>query len=304
MMPFWRPETVLQVQCVVYNTAPEAIRCAAVSVARASELAIGSGACARVSLRYGDGSPTPCLDEAALAELQQAHRARLAIDYDFFHGNLGSARGHNRLASAMEADFTLVLNPDVVVSPRTIETLLGCFKQPGVGMAEAKQLPIEHPKEYDATTGETSWASTACAMIPTPLFNHLGGFDADSFFLYGDDVDFSWMVRQAGFRVIFQPAAVAFHDKRLSPAGQWQPTVAERYYSAESALVLAHKWSRPDLVREYLDDFTASGDADMARAVRSFEQMRTEGRLPRPLDPEHRIGQFVNSSYARHRFAL
>ena len=33
-------------------------------------------------------------------------------------------------------------------------------------------------------------------MIPLPLFRELGGFDADNFFLYCDDVDFSWLVRR------------------------------------------------------------------------------------------------------------
>jgi GT2 family glycosyltransferase len=304
LVPFFRSGATLQVQSVLYNNDLASVERAAGSVARAADLAHFAGACVGVTLRYGDSSPMPCLDEAALGKLRAKYGASLTIEYDYFMGNLGSARGHNRLASQTVSDFILVQNPDVVISPRLIERLLGTFVRAGVGMAEAKQVPIEHPKDYDTTTGETSWASTACAMIPTPLFRQLGGFDADSFFLYCDDVDLSWLVRLAGFRVIFQPAAMAFHDKRLSNQGAWQTSAAERYYSAEAALFLAHKWSRGDLVKNYLKSFAGSGDEDQARAAHVFKQRRADGRLPNMVDPEHRVGQFLGLYYAKHRYPL
>lgn len=301
---FWRPDLRLQVQSVLYNNEVAAIERTVASLARATELAVTAGACAGVTLRYGDSSSMPCIGAEALDTLRQTYASTLGIEYDHFGGNLGSARGHNRLASETKADMILVQNPDVVVAPRLIENLLGCFRRPGVGMAEAKQVPIEHPKDYDPVTGETSWATTACAMIPVSLFRQLGGFDADSFFLYCDDVDFSWQVRLAGYRVVFQPAAIAFHDKRLSRTGAWQPSSAERYYSAEASLFMAHKWSRPDLVKKYLQCFSESGDENMAKAAQVFTQRQKEGRLPRPLDAEQRIGQFVDIFYARHRYPL
>lgn len=301
---FFRSGATVQMQSVLFNNTVASIDRALASLARAAELAVYAGACGGVTVCYGDSSSMPCLSEAALTDLQGKYTEVLTIEYDYFQDNLGSARGHNRLAADAKADFLLVQNPDVVVSPRLIERLLGCFARAGVGMAEAKQIPIEHPKDYDPSTGETSWATTACSMIPVPLFRQLGGFDAESFFLYCDDVDFSWLVRQAGFRVIFQPAAPAFHDKRLSPAGTWQPSGAERYYSAEAALFLAHKWSRPDLVKKYLIDFSTSPDENQIKAARVFEQRRDEGRLPEPVDGRHAVGQFVEIFYAKHRYPL
>jgi GT2 family glycosyltransferase len=303
-VPFVRRAATVQVQSVLFNNEFASVDRAIASLARAAELAVSSGACGGVIIRYGDSSSTPCLGDAALAELRGKYTGQLSIEYDYFQGNLGSARGHNRLANETAADFILVQNPDVVVSPRLIERLLGCFARAGVGMAEGKQIPIEHPKDYDAKTGETSWASTACAMIPAALFRQVGGFDADSFFLYCDDVDFSWMVRLAGFAVVFQPAASVFHDKRLSVTGAWQTSAAERYYSAEAALILAHKWSRPDRVNKFLKDFKGSGDSDQVKAARVFEERRNEGRLPAAVDPEHQVGQFVDLLYAKHRYPL
>lgn len=301
---FWKPGLRLQVQSVLYNNEGDAIFRTVASLARATELAVSGGACAGVSLLYGDSSPEPCLAPKTLEALRTAHAGVLTIGYEHFSGNLGSARGHNRLAERTEADVILVQNPDVVVAPRLLEVLLDCFRRPGIGMAEAKQVPVEHPKDYDPTTGETSWAATACAMIPVPLFRQLGGFDADSFFLYCDDVDFSWQVRHAGYKVVFQPAAIAFHDKRLSRTGAWQPSTAERYYSAEAALFMAHKWSRPDLVETYLAHFAASEDDNLVKAARIFRERQAAGRLPLPRDAEYRTSQFDGIFYARHRYAL
>ncbi len=298
-----RPATV-RVQSVLYGNGYESVERALLSLGRSAELAIEGGHLSRVEVAYGDSSPKPCLSEQEVAQLRGLYPGAVNIEYDFFDGNLGSARGHNRLAANASTDFLVIQNPDVVVAPRLLETLLATFESDTTGMAEAKQLPIEHPKDYDPVTGETSWAATACAMIPRALFERIGGFDADTFFLYCDDVDFSWQVRLAGYKVIFQPAAVIFHDKRLSNSGAWQPSDAERYYSAEAALMLAHKWSRADIVEAILKDFRANGNAFTTKAMMTFEQRRSEGKLPTPVDPKHEIGEFINGFYAKHRFAL
>jgi GT2 family glycosyltransferase len=294
----------LGIQSVLYQNDLEDIDRALASIARAADLAIAGGACLSVTVFYGDSSASPCLTKADLLSLSARHNWAVQIEYDFFDGNLGSARGHNRLAEANNADILLIQNPDVIVAPRLFEVMLGEFAKPGTGMVEAKQLPIEHPKDYDIRTGETCWATTACAMIPSSLFRQLNGFDADSFFLYCDDVDFSWRVRLAGFKVIFQPAAVVFHDKRLGDDGGWQPSGAEKYYSAEAALLMTYKWSRPDLTKLCLEEFKRSNEEHLQRAATEFERRQTEGDLPEQIDPGHRIGKFINGMYAQHRFPL
>lgn len=303
-LPFANGPVSVQVQSVLYNNEFTAIQRAVESLARGAELAITAGICSSVKLRYGDSSSLQSLTENQLSELNAAGQGSLVVEYEYFDGNLGSACGHNTLAENCDADFLVIQNPDIVVSPKTLEYLLKPFSSPGIGMTEAKQLPIEHPKDYDPVTGETIWATTACAMIPYPLFKQLNGFDAQSFFLYCDDVDFSWLVREAGFKVLFQPAAIVFHDKRLTPAGKWESSAAEHYYSAEAALFLAHKWSRPDLTAEWLAFFENHGDGNQKKAARIFAERRLNNQLPTPRDPDHKIGQFVGNYYTRHRFEL
>lgn len=294
----------IRIQSVLFNNDLAGVHKALCSVARAAELVSYTRTSPHVSVRFGDGSPSRLIDDATLIAWQHEFGNAIEIGYDYFNGNLGSARGHNRLAEQAEADFLLIQNPDVVMAPRTLDLLIEPFRRPGPGLVEAKQLPIEHPKDYDVQTGATAWASTACMMIPRALFNEIGGFDADSFFLYCDDVDLSWMVREAGYAVLFQPAACVFHDKRLSKEGKWQASTPEIYYSAEAAMVLAHKWSRSDLADSIYKHFVDNGGPLQKRAAAEFDRRRQSGQLPKPRDPNHRIATFVEDFYAHHRYLL
>ncbi len=260
------------------------------------------GIASDVVVAYGDCSPEPTIDESVLNIWQTRFRHLRKINYKFFNANLGSAAGHNRLLEEADSDLVMILNPDVLASPTLFAELDRALKRPGVGLVEARQIPIEHPKDYDQTTGETSWASTACAMGPLRVFRQLNGFDADSFFLYGDDVDFSWRVRLAGYKVVHQSSAVVFHDKRLSNDGHWISSNAERYYSAEATLLLTYKWSRSDLTENYLRIFQSRKDTVQEQVAAAFEERRKNGKLPMQLDPEHKIGQFIEGAYAQHRF--
>lgn len=304
LVPRVSDASTLRVQSILYNSEPRDIALAAASLARAADFAIATGRFRYVELAYGDCSSEPCLSDAFLAELRYAHPEIALIQSVHFGENLGSAGGHNRLLANVEADFVLILNPDVRMAPHTILHLAAPFARRTVGMTEARQLPIEHPKEYDTTSGETSWASTACAMIPAQVVQALDGFDAEHFFLYCDDVDFSWRVRLLGLKVIYQPGATVFHDKRLSMSGDWMASAAEKYYSAEASLLLTWKWSRRDLTERYLEHFEASADEHMRRAANEFRRRQTEGRLPAPLDADGKVAQFEDFNYAKHRFKL
>jgi GT2 family glycosyltransferase len=299
-----RPAPSLRVHSVLFGNSVERLKQAVDHLERAADLAIAAGSFSSVELVWGDSSPQPTLDASALDALAQHRVAVSKIGYRFFDRNLGSAGGHNRLLEDVGQDCVLFMNPDVMLAPNALIELARPLRDARVGLVEARQLPVEHPKDYDRKSGETSWATTACAIVRTVHLSRVHGFDAESFFLYCDDVDLSWRLRLEGLKIVFQPSAVVFHDKRLSEEGRWTPSMAEKYYSAEAALMLAQKYSREDIARRLVRDFLTS-DADyLRRAATTFEQRRAAGKLPTPLDPNHLVAEFVDGLYTRHRFPL
>ncbi len=294
----------LQIQSVLFNNTQAHVDQALQSLARAVDLGIGGGVLSEVNLIFGDCSPEPVFTGAQITErIQQISSQGICrIDYEFFDKNLGSAAAHNQLLQKLDTDLVLILNPDTIVAPNLFLELLKPMQKTGIGVVEARQVPIEHPKDYDPITGESGWAATACALVSSAVAREVGGFDAESFFLYCDDVDFSWRVRLAGYKVIFQPSAVVFHDKRLSTAGKLQASKAEEYYSAEAALFLAHKYSRNRLVKRIESQLLAQGSELEKKAVRAFQKRRLEKKLPPQIDPTHQVSQFIKGVYATHRF--
>ncbi|MBF4514084.1 glycosyltransferase [Plantibacter sp. VKM Ac-2885] len=292
------------VQSVLFHTPPEAIERALEATHRAAEIGWLEKTGGAVVVSFGDCSPTPTLTESWLRVWRDRFPSLSEIRYEFFGENLGHGGAQNRIAASTTSDYLVIANPDIVISPRAIQSLLKVFADPAVGIAEAKQLPLEHPKDYDSRTGATSWAAGAYSMFPTRLFKDIGGFDAESFFMYCDDVDLSWRIREVGRKIVFQPGASVFHAKTLSENGRWRPTSSERYFSAEAALLLTYKWSRPDLTDQILSSFDASGDLDAARAAREFRSRMERDALPEQRDPHHRTAEFTDGNYATHRFVL
>jgi GT2 family glycosyltransferase len=89
------------------------------------------------------------------------------------------------------------------------------------------------PKYYDPVSGITEWCSGACILIPALIYRELKGFD-EQFFMYCEDVDFSWRARALGFTCYVNINALLFHfvgdrSSRLAMA-------------ALSQYILACKW--------------------------------------------------------------
>lgn len=298
----------LQIQTVLYGNNRFAVLAALDALDNALSLD-ASSANRRVTkavVRYGDASPEPLFSEQDIVEIDKMHSDILHVEYVYFGENTGTARGHNRLARGCDAEYIMVMNPDIVVAPTFFEHMFIPFDDSAckVGLVEARQVPIEHPKDYDAETGETGWASTAAVVFPCAVFEEVGGFDAETFFMYGDDVDFSWMIRLAGYVVIYQPRALAYHAKTLDRKGGWEPTSSEVYYSAIARLLLMHKWSYSSLCERWIKRFLESEDEADHKAVREFLDRKNEGCLPCQIDAGHTVGYFVGSTYAKHRFGL
>jgi GT2 family glycosyltransferase len=301
--PFVSGACSLRIQTVLFGTGRAEIEQSLASIERAAEIAIARGDVSRAEVAYGDSSSNPVMDERELERLRGAFPSLARIDYVHFGANLGSAGGQNRLLADAQTDLVFFINPDVRFAPLAFTELVRPLRAPGIGATEGRQLPIEHPKQYDPETGETGWAAGACMMLPVRLAKALGGFDAESFFLYCDDVDLSWRIRLAGFKIVYQPSAGVFHDKRLSTGGELIASDIEEFYSCEARLILAYKYGRADLVKRGLAAYEASANANLRRAAEAYRRRMAEGRLPRCLNGTG-VAEFLDANFTRHRFAL
>ena len=126
--------------------------------------------------------------------------------------NVGFGRGHNANAAAGDAPFLLVLNQDCILEPEVLAPLLAIAQRdpPDVAAWELRQIPYEHPKAYDPVTLDTPWVSGAAALFRREAFRAIGGFDPH-IFMYGEDVDLSWRLRAAGYRLRYVPRCAVVH---------------------------------------------------------------------------------------------
>jgi GT2 family glycosyltransferase len=166
--------------------------------------------------------------------------------------NLGFARACNAAMERARGRYLLLLNPDTEVRGDTLEAsvrylesypdvgILGCkvllpdgrldracrrrFPNPRnaflrlFGMARLSDYnvegPIDREADVDAVTG-------AFLLIPRAVADRVGPLDED-FAMYGEDLDWCWRVKAAGFRVVYYPGAEITHVK--SASAQTAPT--------------------------------------------------------------------------------
>jgi GT2 family glycosyltransferase len=168
--------------------------------------------------------------------------------------NNGFARGVNLLALQGRGEFLFLLNPDSELQEGCVEKLLErAQSDPSTGICEARQWPREHPKTYDATTGETTWCSGAAALIRRTAFEQACGFDERLFFMYCEDVDLSWKLWQTGWKCVYVPDAVSRHyTQDLSPKKR---RFRENYFTFRNSLFLFYRfgsWNGRSLCWQFL----------------------------------------------------
>jgi len=134
--------------------------------------------------------------------------------------NIGFGAGHNHNLALAYTPFFWVTNVDLEFEPDTLTTLLHVaeqdveqFKTHGgaqVAAWECRQKPYEHPKDYHPVSGETSWCSSACVLFKTDAIKAVNGYEP-LLFLYGEDVELSYRLRDHGFKLKYVPKASVWH---------------------------------------------------------------------------------------------
>ena len=165
----------------------------------------------RVRLWHNDGGPSATPGLQALYDSTAA--AGLTLDLaPGDSGNPGFGPGMNGLIAISQADYVLVLNQDAIPEPGSLEFLCrtAAADQAEIAAWEMRQIPYEHPKDYDPVTLQTEWVSGAAVLLRTSAVRLVGGFEP-KIFMYGEDVELSWRLRCAGFRLRYLPRAAVVH---------------------------------------------------------------------------------------------
>ena len=69
---------------------------------------------------------------------------------------------------------------------------------------------VEEDKGQYNDIQEVFWCSGACMFIKADIYHSIGGFD-NEYYAHMEDIDLSWRVKNAGYKVMICPQAEVFH---------------------------------------------------------------------------------------------
>ena len=167
------------------------------------------------------------------------------------HKNVGFGKAVNHAAETATGEYLLILNPDTIIQENTISTFVNYLKTHSeVGLIGPKiinpdgtlqltckrsfpTLSVALPKllGFSKIFPQTKWAgkynltyldpnkihsvdavSGSCIFIRKTLFHEIDGFD-EQFFLFGEDLDLCFRMKQKGHEIHYVPSTQILHYK-------------------------------------------------------------------------------------------
>jgi GT2 family glycosyltransferase len=166
-------------------------------------------------------------------------------------GNVGFGAGHNVNFGKCTSEFVLVTNVDLEFEPDTLTKLLSQANLDSSNVAswECRQKPFEHPKDYHPVSGDTLWSSSACILFRRDALEKVKGYE-EKLFMYGEDVELSYRLRDNGYRLRYVPQATVWHHT-YEEAAQVKPL--QFLGSTQSNVLLRCRYgSRAEVMQGFL----------------------------------------------------
>jgi GT2 family glycosyltransferase len=145
--------------------------------------------------------------------------------------NLRFGASVNKGVIKAQHDYIFLLNNDVSPEPDVLKHLTSFFDDDAVFAVGCREIESNNDKKIggknklwferglfmharadEFSTGETAWASGGSALYDKHKWLKLGGFDADYYPAYWEDVDLSFRARARGWKVLFSAEAVVHHN--------------------------------------------------------------------------------------------
>ena len=183
-----------------------------------------------------DSASTDGSMEMLAREFPQVRRIPLDRNYGF-------TGGYNRALAQVEAEYFVLINSDIEVTPNWLEPLVawmdahpkcgacgpkllsyhdrtafeyagaagGLLDRYGYPFCRGRMMSIVEKDngQYD-TPADVFWVSGACLMVRSRLWKRLGGLD-DRFFAHMEEIDLCWRIQLAGYQVTVIPRSAVYH---------------------------------------------------------------------------------------------
>ena len=178
--------------------------------------------------------------DGSVAFMQERFPSIRLIVNDF---NGGFATGYNLALKQIEAEYFVLLNSDIEVTPQWIEPVVKLMdSDPNIAACQPKILSYYDKEkfEYAGASGgfidkygypfcrgrvfqhleedhgqyddacEVFWATGACMFVRADLYLQHGGLD-DSFFAHMEEIDFCWRMKNLGYKIYCCPQSKVYH---------------------------------------------------------------------------------------------
>lgn len=228
--------------------------------------------------------------------------------------NVGFARANNAALARARGDYMLLINPDTLVQEDTIDVMIDTFENdPGIGMAGCKILNPDGSLQLACRRGfPTPWVaftkisglsllfpgsklfakynvtyrdpdesyevdaiSGSFMMIRRAVYEQVGGLD-ETYFMYGEDLDWCYRIRKAGWKIRYVADTKIIHYKGESTRRSDIDEI-RTFYKAMSVFV-EKNISRSPIVKGLLNITI------WMRALFAWANRSTRGIVPAAVD--------------------
>lgn len=231
------------------------------------------------------------------------------VQFTWNTANTGFAAANNQAVAKAKGDYILFLNPDTILPEDCIQKCIAFFlKTPQAGavgvrmidgsgkfLKESKRaFPSPATSLYKLSglaqlfprsktfaryhlghlsqhcNHEVDVLAGAYMMIPKPVLDKTGSFD-ETFFMYGEDVDLSYRIQQAGYRNYYLAESTIIHFKGESTK-KGSLNYVRLFYKAMSQFVRKHYSGSKASLFILLVQLAIAGRAVLAILVKLLER--------------------------------
>ena len=228
-----------------------------------------------------------------------------------FEVNYGFAEGYNRAIAMVDSEYVVLLNSDIEVTPNWLTPLLDYMdRHPEVAACQPKILswrskeagdkpvkfehagaagghmdwlgyPFCRGRKFDVVeedkgqydTIETClWASGACLLVRTDVYEECGGLDND-FFAHMEEIDLCWRLNKRSWWVACVPQSKVYH---VGGASLSYGNPRKTFLNFRNNLLMIYKNAQPGklwvilLIRFFLDYAASLNDLVHGRFGNAF----------------------------------